>query len=157
MSYEPLIETPKRPCISFEEIQEGVKAKQIERDEHIVSKWLDILTLEYVKEKISEAMLDGKVSVVLIHEDIGPKEKGIDYRHLVNTNIGKHTESIRETVLYYVVNDEKYRFYYDQKEDNKSFEFGITWSNLDDIWAAFLANACCCLLCCCGCCMICAK
>lgn len=152
MSYQP---EPQRPCISFDEIQQSVTAKQMERDERIVSKWLEILTLDYVKDKISEAIYEGKSEVVLISMDIG--SGGINYGALVNRPVGRYTESVKDVIHHYVSKDEKYGVYYRPTSNGKVFEIGVSWFDFQGVVLEILSVPICCVFACCACCLLCSK
>lgn len=152
----------QRLSISFDDMREAVKAKETERDERIVSRWLEILTLDYVREKIEGAMIDRNTTVVLLSEGIDAKERYVDHTHLMTDRIGIHKESVKESILYYVNNDKKYSIYWQSVADGKAFEISLTWFDLDEYYTQLhntagipgcaLCNVLCCLMCCVCCC-----
>lgn len=128
-SYITIEQSLPGSCISFDEIHRDIEAKKAERRERIVKEWLDLFTQEYIKNLVYDSLYDNRTSVVLLAGAIKERDVGLCYAPLLTSRIGSHKESVRERILYFLNNDEKYNvslFRYHKRDDEEDDRFSIT-------------------------------
>lgn len=101
-----------------------------------MSEWLEILTVDFVRDKIEEALVNERTSTFLIIRTVSGNESGINHGRLVENRIGVYKKSVKEVVLSYLCNDNMYRIEWGYYSDGE-FYIRLRWDDPFSFWKLY--------------------